>query len=250
MFWLFLFGGWSGVLCEGGVGCLCVYLDGDLCCTGFEGDGAVSGFFGGDGPSAVAVVVYCGRFGVWVFCGDGAGGSFRQGGYGDFHWFANFASDVGWCGDDLGDRVFRWFDGAGGLIVVAWRVEVKFAYDHCAFWTGGHGAGEGDDEGVAEADFEFSTGADEGLRDAEVLCAGVAVADVVDDDVAWRVADAFVAAESDLAGFSEVSADDAFEFCVVVEFGEQHAEEAYARTDDVKFEAHFVVAAVWYFDGA
>lgn len=87
------------------------------------------------------------------------------------------------------------------------------------------------------------------MRDAEVLCAGLAVAHVVDDDVAWRVADAFVAAESDLAGFAEFSADDALEFGIVVEFREQHAEEADAGADDVEFEAHFVVAAVRYFDG-
>lgn len=88
------------------------------------------------------------------------------------------------------------------------------------------------------------------MRDAEVLCAGLSVTHVVDDDVSWRVAYAFVASESDLSGFAGGAADDAFEFCVVVEFGEEHAEEADGRADDVEFEAHFVVAAVRYFDGA
>lgn len=142
------------------------------------------------------------------------------------------------------------FDGPVGFVIVGWRVEVEFAHDDCAFGAGGHRSGEGYDERVAEADLEFSASADEGLWDAEVLCAGVSVAHVVDDDVAWRVADAFVAAESDLAGFAGGAADDSFEFGVVVEFREQHAEEAYAWADDVEFEAHFVVTAVGDFDGA
>lgn len=228
----------------------CVDVDDGLCGAAFECDGAGACLFQGDVPCAVAVVGGGGQACFGHGGGDVTGGTVRCGGHVDFHRVVGFAGDGGWCGGESGDGVFGCFDGAGGFVIVGWRVEVKFAHDDCAFGAGGHRAGEGDYEWVAEADFEFASCADECLWDTEVLCAGVAVADVVDDDVAWRVGDAFVAAESDLAGFAGGAGDDAFEFRVVVEFREQHAEEADRRADDVKFEAHFVVAAVWDFDGA